>query len=141
MGKLYKNYVLLKINNPNKIYAFKCGIFCLFLDEDAKLMSKILGLKLGNLSDSVVKCGFPCSSMEKYMTILHNLKYDVEIIDGKNNSVLNYNACIVNDRINDFLNKICNINTDKLSISEAYELLTDLKTEAKNILLLQDTND
>lgn len=134
MSKLYKNYVLLKINCPEKIYAFKCGIFCIFLDEDAKLMSKVLNLKLGNLNHDIVKCGFPYNSIDKYMNILHNLNYNVEIVDSKTNSIFNYNTYVINDKIKNFLTKASQLEIDKLSISQTYGVLSDIKSEAIEIL-------
>lgn len=69
MSKLYKQYVSLKIKDSNKMYLFKCGIFYIFLDEDAKIMSKFLDLKLTNLNSVVVKC----SSLDYANVILKNL--------------------------------------------------------------------
>ena len=73
MSKLYKKYVLLKVQNSNNIYVFESGIFYLFIDEDAKLMSNILGLKLTNLNSFIVKCGFPVRSADKYFNLLKSL--------------------------------------------------------------------
>ncbi len=134
MSKLYKNYVLLKINNPQKIYLFKSGIFCIFLDEDAKEMSKILKLKLGFLNHDIVKCGFPYNSLDKYMAILNNLNYSVEIVDSKTNSIFNYDTYSTNDKIKKLLTNISNTDIDKLSISQSYDLLSKIKTDAVEIL-------
>ena len=84
MSKLYKKYVLLKINNPQKIYLFECGIFYIFIDEDAKLMSKILNLKLTLLNSVIFKCGFPVNSINKYLQILKNSNYNIEIVPSDN---------------------------------------------------------
>lgn len=65
MSKLYNQYVILKVNNPNKFFLFKSGIFFIFLDEDAKIMSKVLNLKLSNLNADILKCGFPENSLDK----------------------------------------------------------------------------
>ncbi len=59
MSKLYKTYLILKNQDKNTLYLFKSGIFYIFLDENAKIISNILNLKLTNLSPTVVKCGFP----------------------------------------------------------------------------------
>lgn len=59
MSKLIKMYKNLKTQNSEKIYLFKSGIFYIFLDEDAREMSKALDFKLTNLNDEFVKCGFP----------------------------------------------------------------------------------
>ena len=58
MSKLYKKYISLKIENPNKIYLFRVGIFYIFLDDDARLMWTILKLKLTKLNSVIFKCYF-----------------------------------------------------------------------------------
>ena len=49
MSKLYKKYNELKSTNNNQLYLFKSGMFLIFLDNDAKLVSKELNLKLTKL--------------------------------------------------------------------------------------------
>ena len=70
MSKLYKNYILLKLQNSEKFYLFKCGLFYIFIDSDAEIMSKVLKLKLTNLNSLIKKCGFPVNSCNKYFNIL-----------------------------------------------------------------------
>ena len=67
MSKLFNNYILLKSQDCNKFYLFKSGIFYIFLDADARSMSQQFGFKLSNLNNSVVKCGFPTNSLDKYI--------------------------------------------------------------------------
>lgn len=129
MSKLYKQYVLLKINNPNKFYLFKSGIFFIFIDEDAKEMSRVLNLKMSNLNSDIVKCGFPYNSLDKYMNILNSLNYNVEIITPQDNSVFNYNNYVVNSKIESLMNDIINTDIDKLSISQAYDFLYKIQNE------------
>ena len=66
MSKLYNIYQDLKKEDKEKIYIFKAGAFFILLDDDAKLISEKLNLKLTKLNDSLVKCGFPINSIEKY---------------------------------------------------------------------------
>lgn len=132
LSKLYKKYVLLKIKDSNKIYLFECGIFYVFIGEDAKYMGNILNLKLTQLNSVVVKCGFPIKSAEKYFNILKD--YNVEIVPSTeefiSSNIENYlftqNA---NKIIQDFLNK----NIDALSISEAFDVLNNLQKDLKEI--------
>lgn len=73
MSKLYSKYKVLKQNSKdssNKLYLFKSGIFLLFLDDDAKIASSLLSLKLGKLNDDILKCGFPTTSLQKYSNLL-----------------------------------------------------------------------
>ena len=83
MSKIYQKYLSLK-NSKNytshTMYLFKSGIFFIFIDEDAKIMSQILGLKLGKLNEEIVKCGFPIHSLEKYMQLLSSTPYHIEIV-------------------------------------------------------------
>ena len=61
MSKLYDKYKDLKQSSENsfkKLYLFKSGIFFIFLDDDAKIASSLLSLKLGMLNDTVCKCRF-----------------------------------------------------------------------------------
>ena len=69
MSKLYDIYSSLKSNESNSdktLYLFKSGIFFILIDEDAKIATKILNLKITFLTENVVKCGFPVSSLKKY---------------------------------------------------------------------------
>lgn len=125
MSKLYNQYLQLKDNDSSKIYLFQSGIFYIFLDKDAIEMSKFLNLKLNNLNESVLKCGFPINSLEKYMNILKPTNYKIEIV---NNISANSNK-----KIEDFLHKISNINPEILSIREIYTLLEDISKEATSL--------
>ena len=133
MSKLYNQYVMLKINNPGKYFLFKSGLFFIFLDEDAKLMSKVLNLKLGALNADIVKCGFPQNSLDKYMQILNNLNYDVEIVNTQDNSVQNYTKYTDNYKLEDIMEEIINTEIDKLSISQAYDFLYKIQDEISKI--------
>ena len=136
MSKLYNQYVFLKMNNPNKYFLFKSGIFYIFLDEDAKLMSKILDLKLGALNLDIVKCGFPEQSLDKYMHILNNYNYDVEIVNIQKSSVMNYKNYVDNSKLMNIINDFLNTDINSLSISESYDLLQKLQN---NICKLKET--
>lgn len=77
MSKIYDNYLKLKKSNSNKYYLFKSGSFYIFIDEDAKKISEITTLKPTNLTNDIVKCGFPKSALDKYMSIFKNLNIDI----------------------------------------------------------------
>lgn len=135
MGKLFNTYKNLKMKNSEKIYLFQSGIFYIFLDDDAKLMSSILNLKLTNLSPEVVKCGFPVNSINKYINIFNNLNYNIEIVQNSNApSVITPNNYIANQNILKFIEFVSSISPDTLSISEAYDLLNQLKQDSLNLL-------
>ena len=43
-----------------------------------------MDLKLTNLNDKIVKCGFPSNSLKKYLKLLSMTKYKIKIIDTTN---------------------------------------------------------
>ena len=139
MGKLYKKYISLKIENPNKIYLFKVGIFYIFLDDDARLMSSVLKLKLTKFNSVIYKCGFPVNSSEKYFNLLKKYNYDICIIDEYEiySTIDTYKS---NQEIKKIALKIVSIDINSLSISDAFELLSELQ-KSFNILLGEDINN
>ena len=140
MSKLYKKYVLLKINNSQKIYLFECGIFYIFIHEDAKLMSNILNLKLTPLNSVIVKCGFPIKSIDKYLNILNNLNYDIEIVPSdEHSSPVNANSYIMNQNFNNIIKDFLKVNIDNLSIFQAFNLLKDLQNKLNQFQGEQET--
>lgn len=135
MSKLFEIYKNLKQNDNETLYLFKSGIFYIFLDNDAKIINKILDLKLTNLNDTIVKCGFPANSLQKYLKLLSFTDYNIKIIDNSNTTSYTINDYGLNIEIKELLQKISNINTENISISEAYSLLNTLKNKAKKIIL------
>lgn len=142
MSKLYKKYVLLKINNPKKIYLFECGIFYIFIHEDAELMSNILNLKLTYLNSDIVKCGFPIKSANKYLNILKTLNYDIDIVPAnEHSSPSNVNSYIMAQNLNNIIQNFLKVNINSLSISQAFDLLNDLQNKLKQMEEEQEKNE
>ena len=139
MGKLYKKYISLKIENPNKIYLFKVGIFYIFLDDDARLMSSVLKLKLTKLNSVIYKCGFPVNSSEKYINLLKKYNYDICIVN-ENDIYDTINSYKNNNELKKIALKIVSVDINSLSISDAFELLSELQ-KSFNILLGEDINN
>lgn len=134
MSKLYQKYVALKVQNSKQLYLFKSGIFYIFLDEDAKLMSPRLNLKLTNLNSMVVKCGFPASQLDKYIKLIKNTNFPFKIIDLSENTSFSPNEYKLNSQINALIKKIASTNAYDLSISSAYEFIDNISKECKEIL-------
>lgn len=134
MSKLYQKYVSLKVQNSNQLYLFRSGIFYIFIDEDAKLMSSILNLKLTNLNPMILKCGFPVSKIEKYSALIKAANFSFEIIDLSNNTSYLPTQYILNEKINVLLEKIALTNSNDLSISSAYEFIDNISNECKILL-------
>lgn len=135
MSELHKKYLSLKMLDSSKYYLFKNGFFYIFLDTDAKKMSNVLDLKLGNLNSKVVKCGFPEPSLSKYLNILKSKNFDIVVVPTstieKPISAQNYSNLL---ELTSFASKISKIDVDSLSISNAFNLLSDLKEEATDLL-------
>ena len=141
MSKLIKMYKNLKTQNSEKIYLFKSGIFYIFLDEDAREMSKALDFKLTSLNDEFVKCGFPSNSFDKYMNLIKKLNYDVEIVNPNNNMPYPVKSYSENLDVSNLLNEIVSIDVDNLSVREAYSFLDKIKYECKKIMQSQNNSD
>lgn len=138
MSKLYNNYLELKKEENSYIYLFKSGIFYIALQEDAKILSQKFGLKLTNLSDTIIKCGFPSNSIEKYISLFTNNNIKFKIIDSKINTSFSPTEYKQDTKTKELLNLINNTNPDLLSIKEAYSFIENIKDIAKEILVGDD---
>ena len=134
MSKLYSKYLSLKKENDSTIYLFKSGIFYLFIEDDAKTMSPLLQLKLSNLSPTVFKCGFPVTSLEKYLPLLEKLGKKIEIIDLEKNLMLPPKEFVLTQEIRNFIFYLSSQDSNTLSIKEAYRFIDEVVTQSKNFL-------
>lgn len=133
MSKLYEKYSELKKKNNNKTYIFKSGIFYIALEEDAQTLSNLFGLKLTNLNDTVIKCGFPSSRVSYYIDLLKTQKVDFEIIDPNYGNVNNYSDYIQDIEIKKMLDTIKEMDFDDTTFKEAYEILLSLSTKLNKL--------
>ncbi len=134
MSKLLSLYTNLKKQDNETFYLFKVGLFYNFINDDATIMSCLLHLKLTTLSSSIIKCGFPCNSFDKYMRTLMTLPYKVKVIDSlENNTMFDIKNFEKNKQVKNFVFKIASINIDNVSVTEAYTLLDELQKEAISI--------
>lgn len=133
MSKLYKRYLQLKATDSSKIYLFKSGIFYIFLDHDAKIMSNILNLKLTNLNDEIVKCGFPVNTLNKYLNTIIPFGYNISIIDSIKEEPISSKNYFLNSNVKNLIHLLSSIDSNHLSISEAYSLIDNLCLQAKKI--------
>lgn len=112
----------------NLVYFFIC------IDEDAKKASSLLNLKLTNLNDHVVKCGFPINSLSHYSNLLKLANYEFKIIDTQKQTSFSVQNYSIEENVHNLLLKLSNTNSDTLSIKEAYSLIEELKQESIKIL-------
>ena len=133
MSKLYNTYLALKKQDLQTIYLFKSGIFFIAIDKDAYTLSNIFNFKLGNLTNTVVKCGFPCSSFDKYANLfkLHHLP--IKIIKLEDNTLYSFNEYQQSKALIELLEYIHSVDVNNLSITEAYQWIENLKNKAMNI--------
>lgn len=126
MSKLQKQYDELKRKNSEKIYIFKVGIFYNILNEDAKVVSDSIGLKLTDLGPSIVKCGFPIAKLDKYTNLLKskNLPFEVVSDIASSNQNTSYEKIV---------NKIKNIDLNNTTFHQAFDILYNIQQNLKNI--------
>lgn len=124
MSKLMKQYQELKKEDPNLIYIFQVGIFYNILNEDARIVSNEIGLKLTDLSPEIIKCGFPISKLDKYTQLLdsHNLKYKLVSTHTSSNQNTSYD---------DIIKKIENIDLNNTTCKEAFDILCQYTAKFK----------
>jgi len=130
MSKLEKQYEQLKAKSNDTIYMIRSGIFYVFLNEDAKVINKSIGLKIIDLGPNIVKCGFPISKIEKYKSLLNEKQIKYKIIDNFPNS--NVETYLNDIEIKKAFNKITALNMDEISYKQAYEILMDINLKLKN---------
>ena len=134
MSKLVNCFKNLKSNDSSSLYLFKSGVFYIFLDEDAKIISNLLHLKLTNLNSEIQKCGFPANSLEKYLALLKLIPYEVKIIDNTDSVSYTPKQFSINKEILDFLSDISILNVETLSVSQAFNFLSSIKEKASKLL-------
>ena len=127
MSKLYKKYNELKSTNNNQLYLFKSGMFLIFLDNDAKLVSKELNLKLTKLNDNIGKCGFTINCFEKYSTLLKEKGFVFSIIDEYYSIVTSTSNYLSNIEIVNIINKIKKMDINKTSPIQAFNILSNFQ--------------
>lgn len=133
MSKLFMMYTDLKKQNPDILFLFKSGIFYIALDKDAIQLSELLSLKLTSLNDTVLKCGFPCKSLDKYLNLFHALNLKIKIIEPDKNISYGLKEYEQDKSVSELLEFINHISIESLSVGEAYKTLEVLKQKANSI--------
>lgn len=133
MSKIIKKLNDLKKTDASSIYIFRIGIFYNIFNEDARISSEKLGLKLTSLSPEIIKCGFPISSLEKYTKKLDNLQLNYKIIDDlpQNTNICDYTN---NIEIKKIIKKIIDLDMNNTTFQQSFNILLDIQYKLKNIL-------
>ena len=132
MSKLLKKYNELKSKDKSKIYLFKVGIFYNIFNSDADALSKALGLKVTQLSDTLYKVGFPVSKIDKYAQLLKDKSIEFQIVDD-NVKIQNNDEYEKLVTTNEIVKKILDIDFNNTTCIEAFNLLHSIQNDLKNI--------
>ncbi len=127
MSKLQKQYEELKKKDKNKVYLFKVGIFYNILNEDAKVVSNAIGLKLTDLGPNLIKCGFPVSNLEKYTNLLKSKNLKFEVINTLTSSNNQTPSCT------NIIRQIQGIDLNNTTCKEAFDILYNIQQKLKNM--------
>lgn len=127
MSKLQKQYEELKKKDKNKVYLFKVGIFYNILNEDAKVVSEAIGLKLTDLGPNLIKCGFPISNLEKYTNLLKSKNLKFEVINTLTSSSNQTPSCT------NIIRQIQGIDLNNTTCKEAFDILYNIQQKLKNM--------
>lgn len=133
MGKLYTKYNKLKQENSETVYAFKVGIFYIFIDEDAKYINSVLGLKLTPLNDTIFKCGFPVSKLSKYTSLLDEHEIKFQLVDNDLSVITNTGDYINSAEVSNIISTIKKLDIEKTSPIEAFNMLVEFKNILKRL--------
>lgn len=133
MSKILKQYKELKQKDASSIYIFRIGIFYNILNEDAKIINEKLGLKITSLSPEIIKCGFPISSLDKYIKKLNELQIQYKVIDDlpNNTNIKDYSN---NVELKSILKKIAEIDMNNTTFQQSFNILLDLQNKIKKII-------
>ena len=135
MSKIYNKYIELRNkSNSNTLYLFKYGIFLIVVDNDAKLISEYLHLKLTPLNNNIVKCGFPINSLSKYINLLKATPYNVEIVELDNDKTISTFDFLYYDSLKNIADELLKVNVETLSISQIYDFVLDIQHRLSAIL-------
>ncbi len=132
MSKLLNTYNNLKKQNSDILYLFKNGAFYLAIEDDARFLSHNFNLKLVDLNSQAVKCGFPCSSFDKYYLMLNELEKEFKIVDK--DTVSDVAVYLENEQVLSLLKQIEEIDLYNLSVSEAFAFIEKIKEKTNKLL-------
>ncbi|MEG1705776.1 MAG: hypothetical protein RR290_04305 [Clostridia bacterium] len=127
MSKLYDKYKKLKNEDSNKVYLFKNGIFFIAIDSDALLLQEKLNLKVTNLNNEILKCGFPVNSLNIYVIKLIQNNLDFKFIDEKYDTITSPEAYLNSIKIEKIISIIQTTDMDNTSPKDAYNILIKLQ--------------
>ena len=103
------------------------------LEEDATTLSKLFDFKITKLNDIVQKAGFPAKKLDFYTNLLTNCSVDFEIVDLNYGKIENQEDYLNNQKVQEILKEIRNLDMNNVSYKEAFEILWKANVELKNL--------
>ena len=82
--RFLKRVEKIKLENKNKIVLARCGAFVVAIGNDARLLSKMFGLKKTCQKKGVCKVGIPVTYILKYLKLIEDKGSYVKVIRKKN---------------------------------------------------------
>ena len=96
------------------------------------MLSKALGLKITQLSDTLYKVGFPVSKIDKYTQLLEDKSIEFQIVDD-NVKIQNNDEYVKLVTTNKIVKKILDIDFNNTTCIQAFNLLHSIQNDLKNI--------
>ena len=96
-------------------------------------MSPIFNLKLTNLNENVLKCGFPVNNLNQYLQKIRHLGLSVKIVDSNVENSYSQKDYLLNSDIKNLIYKLSHIDSNMLSIKEAYNFIDEISKYCKKI--------
>ncbi|MEG2485136.1 MAG: hypothetical protein RSB51_06650 [Clostridia bacterium] len=138
MSKIYTKYLEIKNKekDENKIILFESGVFYIAVADDAITLSETLGLKLTNLTNEIVKSGFPKNKINIYLEKMQMNELKWQIINKENTDTLAITGNEIDKKIdckNHIIESLKKINLDEITPKQAIDILYDIKIKADAI--------
>ncbi|MEG0282875.1 MAG: hypothetical protein RR922_06995 [Clostridia bacterium] len=138
MSKIYTKYLEIKNKekDENKIILFESGVFYIAVADDAITLSETLGLKLTNLTNEIVKSGFPKNKINIYLEKMQMNELKWQIINKENTDTLAITGNEIDKKIdskNHIIESLKKINLDEITPKQAIDILYDIKIKADEI--------
>jgi len=90
MSKIYNQYLVLKDEDKDKMYLFRCGNFYIFLNEDAYKINEVVSLKITYFANGAEKCGFPINRFDYYWHLFEEHNLPVELVGDREDDIEDY---------------------------------------------------
>ena len=141
LSELYRDYLVIKANNPNSLVLYQIGDFFEAYGEDAQKVAVALDLAMTSRtvsdSDRIPMVGFPQHRLETYMNMLTDRGFDLAVstVDGGERKVLSVVSTNKDDPVQSKpIGRIDYLHTDgrvreSIEYTSPYQFEKDIKEE------------